>query len=101
MGVEVPDGPVRNREMNRVACVRHHVRDGTGSVRFPRMRLAPKSLTGILVFLGYFVVFYGVWIINGIEYSRISESSDTILKWIVAPLAAGALYLIIVVSALG
>ena len=65
------------------------------------MRLAPKPLTGILVFLGYLVVFYGVWIINGIEYSRISESSDTILKWIVAPLAAGAVYLIIAVSALG
>jgi membrane protease YdiL (CAAX protease family) len=47
------------------------------------------------------VVFYGVWIINGIEYTRISESSDTILKWIVAPLAAGAVYLIIAVSALG
>lgn len=65
------------------------------------MRMAPKPLTGILVFLGYLVFFYGVWIINGIEYTRISESSDTILKWIVAPLAAGALYLVIVVSALG
>lgn len=65
------------------------------------MRIAPKPLTGILVFLGYLVVFYGVWIINGIEYTRISESADTILKWIVAPLAAGAVYLVIVVSALG
>lgn len=65
------------------------------------MRLAPKPLTGILVFLGYLVVFYGVWIINGIEYTRISESSDTILQWIVAPLAAGAVYLVIAVSALG
>lgn len=65
------------------------------------MRLAPKPLIGILVFLGYLAVFYAVWVINGIEYTRISESSETILKWIVAPLAAGAVFLILVVSALG
>lgn len=65
------------------------------------MRAAPKPVTGILVFLGYLVFFYGVWIINGVEYDRISESSETILKWIVAPLAAGAVYLVVVVSALG
>ena len=65
------------------------------------MRALPKPLTGVLVFLGYLVVFYGVWIITDVDYNRISDSSDTILKWIVAPLAAGAVYLVIVVSALG
>jgi CAAX protease family protein len=69
--------------------------------RLPLVRSLPKPLTGILVFLGYLVVFYGVWIINGVEYDNISESADTIVRWIVAPLAAGAVYLVIVVSALG
>lgn len=65
------------------------------------MRALPKPLTGVLVFLGYLVVFYGVWIVTSVEYDRLSESADTILKWIVAPLAAGAVYLVVVVSALG
>lgn len=65
------------------------------------MRVSPKPLTGILIFLGYLVVFYGVWIINNVDYARLTDSADTILKWIVAPLAAGAVYLIVVVSALG
>ena len=65
------------------------------------MRSLPKPLTGVLVFLGYLVVFYGGWIITGVEYDNLSESSSTILKWIVAPLAAGAVYLLIAVSALG
>lgn len=64
------------------------------------MRSSPKPLTGILVLLGYLVVFYGVWIINGVEYKNISDSPQTILKWIVLPLAAGAVYLVIAVSAL-
>ena len=64
-------------------------------------RSLPKPLTGILVFLGYLVVFYGVWIINGVEYDNTSDSADTILKWIAAPLAAGAVYLVVVVWALG
>lgn len=65
------------------------------------MRSVPKPLTGVLVFLGYLVVFYGVWIITGVDYDNLSESSTTILKWIVAPLVAGAVYLVIVVSVLG
>jgi hypothetical protein len=65
------------------------------------VRSLPKPLTGVLVFIGYSVVFYGVWIITGVEYGNLSESSSTILKWIVAPLAAGAVYLLIAVSRSG
>jgi membrane protease YdiL (CAAX protease family) len=63
--------------------------------------MQPKPLTGVLLFLGYLVVFYGVWIITGVDYLNISQSADSILRWIVAPLAAGAVYLVIVVSAAG
>lgn len=64
------------------------------------MRSSPKPLTGILVLLGYLIVFYGVWTINGVEYDNISDSPETILRWMVLPLAAGAVFLVIAVSAL-
>lgn len=65
------------------------------------MRHAPRPLTAVLVFLVYLVVFYGLWIINGIEYENIGENSTTVLKWHVAPLVAGAILLVIAVSVLG
>lgn len=65
------------------------------------MRFPPKPLTGIIVFLLYLAVFYGVWIINGIDYIHIGDNSDTVLKWYVAPLAAGAVLLIVAVTILG
>jgi membrane protease YdiL (CAAX protease family) len=65
------------------------------------MRATPKPLTAVLVFLGYLVVFYGVWIATGIDYDRIGDNADTLLKWYVAPLAAGAVFLIIAVSVMG
>ncbi|MGZ6036736.1 MAG: CPBP family intramembrane glutamic endopeptidase [Myxococcaceae bacterium] len=65
------------------------------------MRLGPRPLTGFLAFLGYLAVFYAVWAVNGVDYATISDTADNILKWIVAPLAFGALYLVIAVTALG
>lgn len=64
------------------------------------MRHVPRPLTGILAFLGYLVVFYGVWIATGIDYNHISDNTGTVLKWYVAPLLAGAVFLVIVVSIL-
>ncbi|MGZ5959359.1 MAG: hypothetical protein ACXWLI_13155, partial [Myxococcaceae bacterium] len=58
-------------------------------------------MTGFLAFLGYLAVFYAVWAVNGVDYATISDTADNILKWIVAPLAFGALYLVIAVTALG
>ena len=65
------------------------------------MRLAPRPRTAVLVFLGYLVVFYGVWAITGVDYTRIGDTADTVLKWYVAPLAFGAVFLVIAVTALG
>lgn len=65
------------------------------------MRAAPKPLTGLLVFLGYLAVFYSVWIATGIDYDRIGDDADTLLKWYVSPLAAGAVFLIVAVSIMG
>lgn len=78
-----------------------HSRAADRCVKLAPMRAIPKPLTGILVFLGCLVFFYGVWIVNGVEYDNTSDSAQTILKWMVAPLAAGASYLVWAVSALG
>ena len=42
------------------------------------MRTTPRPLVGVLVLVAYLVVFYGIWIINGIDYTRIGESASTI-----------------------
>lgn len=65
------------------------------------MKVAPRPLVGVLTFLAYLAVFYGVWIAFGIDYDRIGASPSTVLRWYVAPLAAGAVLLIIAVSAFG
>ena len=65
------------------------------------MRMAPRPRTAVLVFLGYLVVFYGVWAITGVDYTRIGDTADTVLKWYVAPLLFGAVFLVIAVTALG
>ncbi|MFN8126777.1 MAG: CPBP family glutamic-type intramembrane protease [Candidatus Nanopelagicales bacterium] len=65
------------------------------------MRITPRPLPAVLAYLGYLLIFYGVWVINGIDYPRIGESAETALKWYVEPLAGGAVFLIIIVSVFG
>jgi len=64
-------------------------------------RVAPRVRWGVIAYLGYLAVFYGVWIVNGIDYNRIGENEDTLLRWYVLPLAAGAVVITIFVSAYG
>ena len=65
------------------------------------MRISPRPRTAVLVFLGYLLVFYSVWAITGVDYKRVADNADTVLKWYVIPLACGAVFLVIAVSALG
>ena len=65
------------------------------------MKVQPRPLVGILVFVAYLVVFYGIWIVNGIDYKAIGDNADNLLKWYVAPLAGGAVVLIIAATVLG
>lgn len=65
------------------------------------MKVAPRPLTALLVFVVYLLVFYGIWIATGIEYDNIGDSADTLLKWYVAPLAGGAVVLIVATTWLG
>lgn len=73
----------------------------TGRAAAASFRVAPKVWRGVLALLLYLAVFYGVWIFNGIDYPHIGDSADTLWKWYVAPLAAGTVVLVIVVSIYG
>jgi membrane protease YdiL (CAAX protease family) len=65
------------------------------------MRVTPRPMIGVLTFLAYLAVFYGVWIITKVDYNSVGDTTSTVLKWYVAPLAAGAVLLVIAVSAFG
>jgi membrane protease YdiL (CAAX protease family) len=65
------------------------------------MKVTPRPIVGLLTFLAYLAVFYGVWILLDVEYERIGETTSTVLRWYVAPLAAGAVLLVVAVSAFG
>ena len=45
------------------------------------MRVSPRPRTAVLVFLGYLLVFYSVWAMTGVDYTRAADSADTVLKW--------------------
>lgn len=64
-------------------------------------RVRPRVRWGVLAYLAYLAVFFGVWIINGIDYLRIAESEDTLLKWYVIPLVAGTVVVSVFVTAYG
>lgn len=65
------------------------------------MKVVPRPGPALLLFAAYLVVFYGVWILTGIEYDNIADTAATVLKWYVAPLAAGAVVLVVGVSWFG
>ncbi|GAB89224.1 CPBP family intramembrane glutamic endopeptidase [Gordonia rhizosphera] len=67
----------------------------------PVVRHAPRPQTAIVVFLIYLALFYGVWIVTGVDYETIGDSAGHLLKWYVAPTWVGGLFLIIAVSWLG
>ncbi|GIT82108.1 hypothetical protein LLS1_37770 [Leifsonia sp. LS1] len=56
---------------------------------------------GVVAYLAYLAVFYGIWILNGIDYPNIGDSADTLWKWYVAPLLGGLVIIVIIVSIFG
>lgn len=64
-------------------------------------RVTPRVWFGVLAYLLYLAVFYGVWIANGIDYVHIGDSGDTLWKWYVAPTLAGAVVISVIVSVFG
>jgi uncharacterized protein len=66
-----------------------------------RTRVRPRLLLGVGVYLAYLVVFYAIWVVDGIDYARIGESADLLLRWYVLPLAGGFVVVAALVTALG
>lgn len=65
------------------------------------MKVQPSPRVGVIVLVLYLIAFYGVWIILGVDYARIGDDASTLLKWYFAPLAAGAVVLVIAATVLG
>lgn len=65
------------------------------------MRVQPRPLVGVLCLVAYLVAFYGVWIVDDVDYDAIGDSADTLLKWYVLPLVAGGVVLVVAASVLG
>jgi len=65
------------------------------------IRITPRVRWGIVAYLVYLAVFYGVWIANRIDYTHIGDNAETLWKWYVAPTLAGAVVISIIVSVYG
>ncbi len=65
------------------------------------MRAKPTALTAIAAILGYMVVVFAVWGITGLEYDTVGDTVENVQKGIVLSVSLGAVYLIIVTTALG
>ncbi len=64
-------------------------------------RVAPRVWLGILTFALYLIVFCTIWVINGVDYTRVGDSAETVASWYVAPLVGGAVVLIVMVTIFG
>lgn len=73
-----------------------HTNSGTTT-----LRVRPRVWLGLVAFVAYLAVFYAIWIVNGIDYARVGESEDTLLRWYVVPLAGGLVVLLITISLFG
>ncbi|UFU03309.1 CPBP family intramembrane metalloprotease [Ruania suaedae] len=64
-------------------------------------RVRPRVWLGLSAFIAYLAVFYAIWIVNGIDYARVGESEETLLRWYVAPLSGGLVVLVVLISIFG
>lgn len=62
------------------------------------MKVQPRPLVGVAALLLYLAAFYGVWIVNDVDYGTIGDSADHLLKWYVMPLVAGGIVLVVLAT---
>jgi membrane protease YdiL (CAAX protease family) len=65
------------------------------------MRIKPSALTAIAAIVGYLAVVFAVWVATGIEYDEVGDTVENVQKSVVLAVGLGAVYLIVVTSALG
>lgn len=67
----------------------------------PALRVRPRVGWGVLTYFLYSAVFYAIFLLNGIDYTRVGESERTLLLWYIAPLSGGAVLTITMVTIYG
>ncbi|WP_212968387.1 CPBP family intramembrane glutamic endopeptidase [Paenibacillus cineris] len=67
----------------------------------PALRVRPLVRWGVLAYFLYIAVFYGIYVLNGIDYTQVGESERTLLLGYVATLSGGAILTLTVVTIYG
>lgn len=65
------------------------------------MRAKPSPLITVGLVLGYMAVVAAAWFVGGLDYETVGESTSTVVKGIVIPIALGAGFLAVATSYLG
>jgi membrane protease YdiL (CAAX protease family) len=65
------------------------------------MKVTPSLPKGVAVLLGYLAVVFTVWIVTDVDYDTVGDSVENVRNAITLAMAAGAIYLVVVVSVLG
>jgi len=65
------------------------------------VRVKPSALTGVVAILGYMVVVFAVWGVTGLKYDEVGDTVESVQKGVVLAIGLGAVYLIVVTTALG
>lgn len=65
------------------------------------MRVKPTAVISVALLFIYMAFVAAIWTINGVDYETVAESSDSVLKGIVIPVGAGAIFLAVAASWLG
>lgn len=65
------------------------------------MRVQPRPLITVAVTVGYMAIMAIAWAVGGLDYDAVGESTSTVVKGIVIPVALGGVFLAGVTSYLG
>lgn len=65
------------------------------------VRVKPSAASALVAILGYLVIVFAIWAITGLKYDHVGDTVDTVRKGITLSIGVGALYLIVVTTALG
>ena len=65
------------------------------------MRVKPSPLITVGLTVGYMAIVAGAWAVGGLDYDAVGESTSTVVKGIVIPVALGAVFLAVATSYLG
>lgn len=68
----------------------------TDSTTTSRARIAPSWKVALAVIIGYSLITPGLMVVSGVDYDDLLYSSHNVLHGVVIPLAAGAIFLILV-----